>query len=29
VTYTEWPRLFPEIRMVKGMRSLQKLERVT
>jgi hypothetical protein len=28
VSYTEWPRLFPEIPIAKGMRSLQKLKRV-
>jgi hypothetical protein len=28
VSYTEWPRLFPEIPIVKRMRSLQKLKRV-
>src|SRR5258705_894298 len=28
VSYTEWPRLFPEIPIAKGMRSLQKLQRV-
>ncbi len=28
VSYTDWPRLFPEIPIAKGMRSLQKLQRV-
>ena len=28
VSYTEWPRLFPAVPIVKGMRSLQKLEKV-
>jgi hypothetical protein len=29
VSYTEWPRLFPEIPIAKGMRSLQKLQKVS
>lgn len=29
VSYTEWPRLFPEVPIARGMRSLQKLKKIS
>ena len=29
VSYTEWPRLFPDIPIARGMRSLQKLKKIS